>query len=419
VTSTQQPAEQMPQMPCFAFFSGDELIRLTYSIIFLFPLLDAVTLFVSLIDTKGQIVIIFCKDDTCTIHYSWEFLMLYEAYSDHDCLRETFDAALHEQQNIVLQAGSLQDPAKSFAESVCEGLQKQPRQLECRFLYDAQGSELYEKICGQPEYYLTRTEAAILQRHACEISGETGSCHLIELGSGSSVKTDYLLSAYQAQYTNVCYTPIDICATALKLAGKAIIAKRPEVQVVGIHGTYNDSFQLLSCTSPALVIFLGSTLGNFNEEEEHDFWQDISQHMQIGDYLLLGVDLIKDVPILEAAYNDAAGITAAFTKNYFARMNRELGSTLDLDHIKHVAFFNAEKSRMEIYLEFTEAQKIRIESLQKTFSFAKGEMLQVEISRKFNLPAVKDNLKSYGFEPVKTYTDDKSWFGLLLFQKNA
>jgi L-histidine N-alpha-methyltransferase len=343
----------------------------------------------------------------------------YESYLNHNSLCETFDAALQKNQNLVIQAGSLQDPVQSFAVSVCKGLEKQPRQLECRFLYDAHGSELYEKICSQPEYYLTRAEAEILQQYAGEISRETGPCHLIELGSGSSVKTDYLLSAYQAQHTNVCYTPIDISATALKMAGKAIIANKPDVQVVGIHGTYNDSFQLIRHTSPALVVFLGSTLGNFNEEEEHEFWQEISQHMQIGDYLLLGVDLVKDIPIIEAAYNDAAGITAAFTRNYFTRMNRELGSSLDLDQIKHVAFFNPEKSRMEIYLKFTEAQKIFIESLQKTFSVAEGEMLQVEISRKFHLPAVKDCLKAHGFQTLQTYTDDKSWFGLILFQKNS
>lgn len=345
--------------------------------------------------------------------------MHYESYSNHNSLCETFDTALQKQQNLVIQAGSLQDHVQSFAVSVCKGLEKQPRQLECRFLYDAHGSELYEKICSQPEYYLTRAEAEILQQYAGEISRETGPCHLIELGSGSSVKTDYLLSAYQAHHINVCYTPIDISATALKMAGKAIIANKPDVQVVGIHGTYNDSFQLISHTSPALVIFLGSTLGNFNEEEEHEFWQEISQHMQIGDYLLLGVDLVKDISIIEAAYNDAAGITAAFTKNYFTRMNRELGSSLDLDQIKHVAFFNPEKSRMEIYLEFTEAQKIRIESLERTFTVTKGEMLQIEISRKFHLPAVKDCLKTHGFQPVQTYTDDKSWFGLILFQKNS
>jgi L-histidine N-alpha-methyltransferase len=345
--------------------------------------------------------------------------LLYEACANHDCLRATFTAALQDQQNIVLQTGSLQDPAGSFAASVCAGLQKQPRQLDCRFLYDARGSALYEKICSQPEYYLTRHEAAILQRYAGEISRSTGACHLIELGSGSSEKTDFLLAAYQAHYTDVCYTPIDISATALKMAGQAILARRPEIQVVGIHGTYTDSFQLLSGASPALVIFLGSTLGNFNEEEEHDFWHDISQHMQAGDYLLLGVDLVKDTPILEAAYNDTAGVTAAFTRNYFARMNRELGSSLDLDHIRHVAFFNPEKSRMEIYVEFTAAQDIHIPSLHQTFAVARGEMLRVEISRKFHLPAVKDHLRFYGFEPVTTYTDGSNWFGLVLFRKNS
>ncbi len=343
--------------------------------------------------------------------------MQYETFTDNENLIETFDSAVHDQQNVVLQAGSLQDPVKDFAASVCEGLEKHPRQLECRFLYDARGSELYEKICAQPEYYLTRTEAEILQKYAFEISGETGSCHLVELGSGSSVKTDYLLSAYQAHYGNICYTPIDISATALWSAGKAIINKRPAVQVVGIHGTYNDSFQLLGCSSPALVIFLGSTLGNFNEPEERQFWQDISQHMQAGDYFLLGVDLAKDVHILEAAYNDSAGITAAFTKNYVARMNRELGSSVDLNRIQHVAYFNPEKSRMEIYLRFTAAQTIKVEPLQKVFSVAEGERLQLEISRKFHLPELKRHLETYGFAPVKIYTDAKNWFGLILFRK--
>ncbi len=345
--------------------------------------------------------------------------MQYETYSNRDCLRASFEAALEEQQNIVLQAGSLRNPARSFAESVCEGLRKTPRQLECRFLYDARGSELYEQICDQPEYYLTRTEAAILQQYAAGISKQTGPCHLIELGSGSSVKTDYLLSAYQARYTNVCYTPIDISATAITSAGRAIISKRPNVQVVGIHGTYNDSFQLIGCSSPELIIFLGSTLGNFSEEDEHAFWRDIANQMQTGDYLLLGVDLVKEIALLEAAYNDAAGVTAAFTKNYFARMNRELGTSLDLDYIRHVAFFNPGKSRMEIFVEFTRAQKIHIGSLQQTFPVAAGERLQIEISRKFHLPAVQDTLGSYGFEPVKSYTDDKGWFGLILFRKTS
>ena len=146
--------------------------------------------------------------------------MLYETCSSDDCLTETFHAAVQEHQNVVLQAGSLQNQTLDFAQSVCQGLKSRPRQLECRFLYDAHGSQLYEEICRQPEYYPTRTEADILHQYAGEISRTTGSCHLIELGSGSSVKTDYLLSAYQDSHENVCYTPIDISASALRLAGR-------------------------------------------------------------------------------------------------------------------------------------------------------------------------------------------------------
>lgn len=343
--------------------------------------------------------------------------MHYEAFSGCNSLLATFDAALQEQQNIVLQACSLRDPVPDFAHSVCAGLERRPRQLECRFLYDARGSELYEQICSQPEYYLTRTEAEILRQHADEISRITGSCHLIELGSGSSVKTDILLSAYLSHYGNICYSPVDISASALKLAGRTIITKRPEVQVVGIHGTYNDSFQLLGRTSPALVIFLGSTIGNFSEEEEHIFWQDISLHLKPGDFFLLGIDLVKDIQIIEAAYNDAAGITAAFTTNYFARMNRELGSSIDLETLRHVAFFNHNKSRMEIYSACTVPQDINIVPLQKEFFLAEGERLRIEISRKFHIPEVIDNLKSYDFDPVQAFTDSRNWFGLLLFRK--
>jgi L-histidine N-alpha-methyltransferase len=343
----------------------------------------------------------------------------YAAYSKENCLQTTFDTALQDQQNIVLQAGSLRDPVTDFARSVCAGLERNPRQLECRFLYDARGSKLYEQICSQPEYYPTRTEAGILARSADEICRETGPCHLIELGSGSSAKTDYLLSSSQSLYGNICYTPIDISASALHLSGRSIISRRPEVQFVGIHGTYNDSFKLFRCASPALVIFLGSTIGNFQEEEEHAFWQDISRHMQAGDYFLLGIDLVKDQGLLEAAYNDAAGVTAAFTRNYFARMNRELGTALDPDRIEHIAFYNREKSRMEIHAEFTAAQQIDIRSLGRTFTVDRGERILVEVSRKFRLPEVRERLRSYGFTALMTRTDASNWFGLLLLQKTG
>lgn len=345
--------------------------------------------------------------------------MHYSAYSDVQQLTKCFHDALEKQQNVVLQAGSLQDPVRDFEASVVNGLNLSQPVLECRFLYDARGSRLYEQITDQPEYYPTRTEAGILQDKATEISTLTGPCTLIELGSGSSVKTEYLLSAYQSRYANICYTPIDICANALKDAGRSITLQRPQVQVIGIHGTYDDSFPLIRCASPSLVIFLGSTIGNFTSEEEHTFWSDISTHMQAGDHFLLGVDLVKDTDILEAAYNDRKGVTEQFTKNYFVRMNRELSTNVDIDNIGHVAFFNPVEERMEIYIEFLDSQTITMPSLQQSFPFARGERIMLEISRKFRLPRVIENLSQYGLHPVRTYTDRQGWFGLLLLEKKG
>jgi L-histidine N-alpha-methyltransferase len=345
--------------------------------------------------------------------------MHYVACTGFQQLTKYFNDAVVKQQNIVLQARNLQSPVRDFGASVAKGLKQSPPVLECRFLYDAQGSELYEQITLQPEYYPTRTEAGILQERAAEISALTGPCTLIELGSGSSVKTDYLLSAYQSRYDNICYTPIDISANALKDASRSIILQRPQVQVVGIHGTYVDSFPLIRCASPSLVIFLGSTIGNFTPEEEHIFWSDISENMQAGDHFLLGVDLVKDTAILEAAYNDKKCVTKQFIKNYFVRMNRELGTAIDLDKIAHVAFFNSSREQVEIYIEFQCDQTITLPDLQQSFSFAKGERIMLEISRKFRLPRVVDTLSSYGLYPVRTYTDEKDWFGLLLLEKQG
>jgi L-histidine N-alpha-methyltransferase len=341
----------------------------------------------------------------------------YAEYSGIDQLEERYNSALDQQQNVVLKADRLNDPTMDFARSVAEGLDSNPRLFECRFLYDAKGSALYEKICAQPEYYQTRTEGSILKKYAQDISNLTGLCTLIELGSGSSVKTSYLLSAYQNQYKNICYSPIDISSSALKDAGRTILAKHPRVQVVGINSTYYDSFTLIRCASPALVIFLGSTIGNFTIEEEKTFWTDVSENMQTGDYFLLGVDLIKDSEMLDAAYNDKAGITEQFTLNYFARMNRELDAGLDLDTIAHVAHYNSDKEQVEIFAEFRKATSLQVGPLNRSFGIGQGERILLEISRKFKLDRVREKLISHGLNPIRAYTDENNWFGLVLVEK--
>jgi L-histidine N-alpha-methyltransferase len=191
------------------------------------------------------------------------------------------------------------------------------------------------------------------------------------------------------------------------------------VQVVGIHGTYSDSFPLIRSVSPALIIFLGSTIGNFTPAEERIFWSDVTANMQPDDYFLLGVDLIKDVDLLEAAYNDRAGITARFTKNYFARMNRELGAAIDLDTVEHKAWYNPEKEQVEIYGQFHDNLEIYIQPLNQSHDIGRGETILLEISRKFNLTGVQESLTGYGLQPVRTYTDPQGWFGLLLLEKKG
>ncbi|MDA8165967.1 MAG: L-histidine N(alpha)-methyltransferase [Desulfobacteraceae bacterium] len=307
--------------------------------------------------------------------------------------------------------------AMEFARSVAAGLRRRPRRLDCRFLYDARGSELYERICGQPEYYPTRTEAAILAAFATDICRATGPVTLLELGSGSSAKTGHLLGAYARAYGPLHYVPVDVSESALRQAGHAIGGRYPEVRVTGINSTYEEAFHFVPTVSPALVLFLGSTVGNLDEEEADGFWQAVSGRMQAGDYFLLGIDLVKDPAVIEAAYDDEAGVTAAFTRNLFARMNRELGAALDPDAIEHVARYRPERERIEIHARFTRPQRIEIAPLGESFAVGCGEEILVEISRKFRLPALPAYFRGHGFQVRETYTDERGWFALLLLRK--
>ncbi len=306
-----------------------------------------------------------------------------------------------------------------FARSVAAGLAEQPRQLDCRFLYDTRGSELYEEITRQPEYYPTRTEAEILSRYAREIRDLTGPLNLMELGSGSSAKTGYLLEAYTAGNELPHYLPVDVSDSALRGAREQIAGRYPKVRVTAIHGTYQKAFSFLPQISPAMVIFLGSTIGNFAPDEAKAFFADLSAHLNVGDYFLLGVDLDKDPALLHAAYNDRAGITAAFTCNLFARMNRELGSGLALEAIEHCARYLPDRAQIEIHARFKLDQLLRIAPLGREVPIAAGETILVEISRKFRLNQLLPGLRSFGFETRQVFTDPRQWFGLLLLQKTA
>jgi L-histidine N-alpha-methyltransferase len=317
----------------------------------------------------------------------------------------------------LVQAPEVGDTLMTFARSVAAGLGDRPKWLHCRFLYDAEGSRLFEEITRQPEYYPTRTESAILAAAADEIRRITGPRTLVELGSGYSVKTEHLLSAYSRDGTQLRYVPVDVSVDALRQASRSIGRRFAHVRFTGINGTYASALPVIRGLTPQMVVFLGSTIGNFNETEAAAFWTRVTRHLPVGDFFLLGVDLLKDAETLEAAYNDAAGVTARFTKNYFARINRELGAEVDLAQLEHVAAWNAERERIEIYVHFHAAQPIRIAPLGRTFEIANGERVLIEISRKFRLPELTAELSRFGFRVRRTFTDEREWFALLLLER--
>lgn len=330
-----------------------------------------------------------------------------------------FHAVLAGDRNMVLRSTHGDEWGLDFARSVADGMKQMPRRLDCRFLYDAQGSELYEQITRQPEYYLTRTEAAILSRCAERIRAITGPVSLLELGSGSSVKTDHLLSAWLERDPAVFYIPVDVSENALLQANYVITEHHPRARVIGIHGTYDEALHLFAAASPVMGIFLGSSLGNFDEAGEENFLRALSEQMEPGDYFLLGVDLVKEAALLEAAYNDAAGVTAAFTRNLFARMNREFGARLDLSTIRHLARWQPERRRIEMHAAFAKSQTIRIQPLGMNFRIEAGEEILVEICRKFDLDDFLPRLGPIGFDTVEVFTDERRWFALLLLQKTG
>lgn len=306
-----------------------------------------------------------------------------------------------------------------FARAVAVGLSDTPRWLPSRFLYDARGSALFEEITRQPEYYPTRTEAAILERVAPAIAAATGPASLIELGSGYSVKTSHLLDAYTAAHRRATYVPVDVSRTALDVAQTRIAERHPDVDVEPIVGRYEEAFPLVRRDAACVVVFLGSTIGNFNHGESLAFWQRVTDSLGSGDHFLLGVDLVKDRAVLEAAYNDAAGVTPRFTKNLFVRLNRELGAGIDLQAVEHVARYNEEWQRIEISARFRTAQTVHITPLDLSIDIGAGEQVMTEISRKFVVRDLTRYLACFGLETERVWTDEREWFAVILVRKGG
>jgi dimethylhistidine N-methyltransferase len=311
-------------------------------------------------------------------------------------------------------------------DDVIEGLTQNPKTLPPKYFYDDRGSELFEQICDLPEYYPTRTEALILKQYADEIAAITGSCELVELGSGSSTKTHYLLDAYQKAAKSLTesipdafsYIPIDVSGGILKTTVLHLQDKYPDLSIEGLLGTYEEALLHLGKNHgrSRMIFFLGSSIGNFNQVESNDFLSKVSHALTKGDYFLLGIDLQKPKEILEAAYNDSQSVTAAFNLNMLAHLNWRFQSDFDLNLFTHQAIYNEVDHQIEMYLHTRSPHQVSLDILDLKIQFENGESILTEISRKFNLEAIQVQLRSQGLETVKIWTDPQQWFGLVLCQ---
>jgi L-histidine Nalpha-methyltransferase len=306
-----------------------------------------------------------------------------------------------------------QRPVSEIVGDVFEGLTRTPKSLPPRLFYDAAGSALFEEITRLPEYYLTRTESALLQQYSGEITKRAGpNVNVIELGAGTAAKTGTILKVLSARQLRVDYYPVDISSSALQVAVESLNGSYPQVRVHPVATNYvADSEFLESVSGRKLVLYLGSSIGNFEPEEAEGLLTRMRAHMQMGDSLLLGTDLVKDTSVLLPAYDDTQGVTARFNKNVLARINRELGGNFDLDLFRHVALWNPQRSRIEMHLESTLDQAVKIKLVGLEVPFKKGERIHTENSYKYTVPGVRDFLLSTGFEIESTWTDEKSWFG--------
>src|SRR5262249_37307459 len=299
-----------------------------------------------------------------------------------------------------------------IAEEVLQGLSARRRQLPPKLFYDKEGSRLFDQITETAEYYPTRTERAILRGSARDMVRHAGNnLTLVELGAGSASKTQILIQALLGRQLRADFYPVDVSSSALQGALASLNGHFPRLRVSPMVADYTHHLpDLRRLPGRKLVLFLGSTIGNFEPDEAADFLRNVRRSLQAGDALLIGFDLLKDTDILHAAYNDAQGVTARFNKNVLARINRELGGSFDLEGFAHVAFWNGRKSRIEMHLESLYEQTVWVQDLGRGFHFEQGERIHTENSYKFNDRSIRRLLRRAGFRLERSWTDPRGWF---------
>lgn len=305
----------------------------------------------------------------------------------------------------------------TISQEISYSLSQKKKFIHPKFFYDKAGSDLFEKICSLPEYYLTRTEIGILSSIKSKLSKYlVGDYALVELGSGSSVKTRKLLKVLTTKQNDVEYYPIDI-SNILKDSSINLHDEYDNLKITGIIDQYETGLEFIKQLDykNKLVAFLGSSLGNFDPEHGIEFLEKIRSSMRKGDFFLLGIDLVKDAKILENAYYDSKGVTANFNLNLLLRINRELAANFDNDKFEHVAIFNKKLKRIEMYLKSKIKHEVFVSKVNLLLKFKKGELIHTEYSYKYTMPQIKKMAQKTGFKPVQIWTDKKKYFAVVLF----
>ncbi len=316
----------------------------------------------------------------------------------------------------------------SLGSEVYRGLTSLPRTLSPWLFYDQEGSQLFEQITELDEYYVTRTERSIFQAEADAIitaasvptaHGQQRDLTVIELGAGTATKTGLLLSAAVRRQEAVTYYAIDVSESALEEARQNLTEAAPCVTFESRVADYTEGLgDIPADGTRRLVLYIGSSLGNYEPAAARQVLRDVRNQLAPGDMLLLGVDMVKDIPTLISAYDDARGITAAFNRNVLARINRELGANFDLMKFRHKVRWNGEHSRIEMHLESLLAHEVTIPSLDLSLSFRRGETIHTENSYKFTIDGAKQLLAQSGFTTINSWTDPHRWFGVFLAKVN-
>ena len=297
---------------------------------------------------------------------------------------------------------------ETMADDVRDGLTSFPKRLSPKYFYDAVGSELFEQITALPEYYLTRSECELLEEIADEVMDSAAPVQLVDLGSGSSSKTRLLLDTQAARRTLREYVPFDVSKAIIDQTAERLLIDYPFISIHGVVGDFELHLgRIPGAEGPRLVLFLGSTIGNSDPAERVGLLQQIKELLGPGDKLLIGVDVVKDVAALEAAYNDASGVTAAFNKNMLNVLNRGLGADFDLDAFDHRAFFNADASRIEMHLVPRSPQQVHISEIGLQISITPPETLWTESSYKFTEHAISEMLAGAGLRAERMFTNDR------------